>query len=283
MKQISTKQKEINKAYSQQRRRIQRFIRSASKRGYRFEFEIPKIPKKKTMGSVRRLQKITPESLYAKAIFIDYDTGEIVSGKQGRTIENQKRSQKSAKTRSIKIQQAKFQQALENEDVERDIDESENVSKNARKQEQKKELEEVSPEDKQEEVSVESRTKKKKEKKSDEKYSDVSWDDTIINNFIARVNDCAVILETHNHFNYGFILIDGIEKLTQDYGKHDVAMMLENGQKAGLMVTPKVIYEEATATEFMTSMLDYLDEAGAMYKSEFEEAMSEWEYIGEYD
>lgn len=59
---------ETKAAYMKQRRRVQRFIRSAEKRGYSFPDNIlPDIPKNPTKASVNRLAKLTPEKLYSKA------------------------------------------------------------------------------------------------------------------------------------------------------------------------------------------------------------------------
>lgn len=81
------KQSEVTKQYKQQIRRIKRFITQASKRGYDFDFELPKTPKKITSASVRKLQKITPEYLYKKASYFVEDTGKYISGVKGRKYE----------------------------------------------------------------------------------------------------------------------------------------------------------------------------------------------------
>ena len=88
------KQSEVAKQYKKQLRRIKRFIKSATARGYDFDFELPKTPKKITSASVRKLQKITPEYLYKKATYFVEDTGEYISGLKGRKYERSEAGKK---------------------------------------------------------------------------------------------------------------------------------------------------------------------------------------------
>ena len=84
--------------YMRERRRIQRFISAAKKRGYSFDYTLPSIPKKITEQSVSRLAKIKPETLYGKAQYISPYTGEITTGKQGRIQERQVAAEKRKAT-----------------------------------------------------------------------------------------------------------------------------------------------------------------------------------------
>lgn len=75
-------QKEVEKQYKKERRRIQQFIKRAEKRGYIFEKEmIPQMPKRITKASVNRLHKITPDKLYLGASYVD-DSGTVHYGKR---------------------------------------------------------------------------------------------------------------------------------------------------------------------------------------------------------
>lgn len=97
------KQTAAQRAYNKERNRIKRFIKSAEKRGYEIDSNVlPEPPKRITQASVRRLKKITPDTLYNKARYIDRDTGEVLSGKAGRNLERQKAAQKAAQTRKRK-------------------------------------------------------------------------------------------------------------------------------------------------------------------------------------
>lgn len=95
--------KTIREKYLQERRRIQRFIRSATKRGYIIpENILPDIPKRVTRASVSRLKKITPEKIYSKSQYVSRETGEIKTGKAGRAEERKAASKKAAETRRRK-------------------------------------------------------------------------------------------------------------------------------------------------------------------------------------
>lgn len=89
-------------AYRRERQRIQRQINRMTNRAYDVPDLLPKIPKKITEASVRRLKKITNEKLYKESRFIDIETGEILTGKQGQLIENKQRTQRAAQTRRNK-------------------------------------------------------------------------------------------------------------------------------------------------------------------------------------
>ena len=56
--------------YRRERQRIQRQINRMTNRGYDVPELLPKIPKKITEASVRRLKKITTEKLYKESRFI---------------------------------------------------------------------------------------------------------------------------------------------------------------------------------------------------------------------
>ena len=101
----------LEKKYKQQRRRIQRFISTHEKRGYSFGNVLPRIPKKITQASVRRLEKITPQYLYQRGQYGgELSYGEIVSAKRGLILEKQehkrvKEEQKLLQQREIKARQ----------------------------------------------------------------------------------------------------------------------------------------------------------------------------------
>lgn len=98
---------DIEAQYFRERTRIQRFLRSAKKRGYIFPDSIlPNIPKKITEGSVRRLKSYTPKYLYSKSVGF-FHNGTIIDSGKGRNIERAKASEKRAKTIQVKKQNAK--------------------------------------------------------------------------------------------------------------------------------------------------------------------------------
>lgn len=105
---------ETQKAYNKQLSRIKRFIKRAEQRGYQFKDSvIPKRPKRVTKGSVRKLQKLTPEALYKKAVYGGEATyGEIVPAPVGLKAERSLRSKRAAETRKRRKQQSQPQSTI---------------------------------------------------------------------------------------------------------------------------------------------------------------------------
>lgn len=91
------------RAYSKQVNRIKQFIARAEKRGFRFEADIiPQTPKRITKTAINRLKNLTPAKLYEKATAIDYETGEIISGTEGRRNERKESAKRGQETRKRK-------------------------------------------------------------------------------------------------------------------------------------------------------------------------------------
>lgn len=90
---------DVQKAYRKERQRIQRQIRRMERRAYDVPELLPEIPKRITKASVNRLKKITTEYLYSKSRYIDVETGEILTGKEGRKQERKESAQRAAQTR----------------------------------------------------------------------------------------------------------------------------------------------------------------------------------------
>lgn len=90
---------DVQKAYRKERRRIQKQIRRMENRAYDVPDLLPDIPKRITKASVNRLKKITTEYLYSRSRYIDTETGEILTGEQGRKWERKEAAQIAAQTR----------------------------------------------------------------------------------------------------------------------------------------------------------------------------------------
>lgn len=90
---------DVQKQYSKERRRIQRQIRRMENRAYDVPNLLPNVPKRITKASVNRLKKITTEYLYSRSRYIDTETGEILTGEQGRKKERKEAAQRAAQTR----------------------------------------------------------------------------------------------------------------------------------------------------------------------------------------
>lgn len=91
---------DVKQAYRKERQRIQRQINRMTKRGYDVPELLPKIPKKITEASVRRLKKLTTEKLYKESRFIDFETGEILTSEEGQKLEKVRRRRPKPKVQS---------------------------------------------------------------------------------------------------------------------------------------------------------------------------------------
>lgn len=87
--------------YEKQVRRIKRAIREGVKQGYIFniDFEIPEKPKRITKKYLEKLSKITRSDIYAKAVVVDYGTGEITPASEIRAQKKRAAIKKAQETR----------------------------------------------------------------------------------------------------------------------------------------------------------------------------------------
>lgn len=83
-------------AYQKNLNRLFRQMSRMEKRGYRFDDSIRAELKGKT---ARQLGQIKTKWLYRNSEYIDYETGEIMSGESGRTQELKEKARRSAETR----------------------------------------------------------------------------------------------------------------------------------------------------------------------------------------
>lgn len=90
-------------SYQKERKRVQRFIRDAEKRGYKFAQNVlPDIPKRITKQSVERLKKLNPKALYAKSTYYDPILDKLVTGTEEQKLIRSRASKKAAETRRRK-------------------------------------------------------------------------------------------------------------------------------------------------------------------------------------
>ena len=117
-------QSDAEKAYNKQIKRIRQFVRRAERRGYVFpETIIPQKPKKITQASVRRLQSITPARMYKKAEYMDYSTGESISGTKARKAEKLAHQLKAQISKVQKRVQKAEQKLLQSQELHNDYGE----------------------------------------------------------------------------------------------------------------------------------------------------------------
>ena len=92
-------------AFRAQVKRIKSFISSAEKRGYKFPvWSVPQEPPRVTKRTIEGLKQLTPERLYREAVYINKDTGEVISGAERRSQERKASAAKAARTRKEKKQ-----------------------------------------------------------------------------------------------------------------------------------------------------------------------------------
>lgn len=94
--------------YEKQLKRIKQFVRRAEKRGYYFpEDIIPQKLKRPTKKSVEKLARLTPESLYKKSQYVIKETGELISGVEGRKAERKEVAKKAKESRKYNVEAQK--------------------------------------------------------------------------------------------------------------------------------------------------------------------------------
>lgn len=69
------------------------------------------------------------------------------------------------------------------------------------------------------------------------------------------------------------LLLGWLDRIIQTNDTHDVAIMLNDGAEAGNIVTYQIVYSVDKLYEYMSNMLDYLPEAGPLFKAEMMDAM----------
>lgn len=104
----------LQEQYRRERKRVRDYISRLKRQGYIVETELPKIPKRITAGSIRRLQKLTPEKISESAT--TYHRGRIISRREHRQIVNER----NRELRRIKRETEKAEEKLRQERIERE-------------------------------------------------------------------------------------------------------------------------------------------------------------------
>lgn len=95
------------------------------------------------------------------------------------------------------------------------------------------------------------------------------FDSVVISGFKAHVR------QFNEHASN--LLLSWLDRILATNDVHDVATMLNDGAEAGLIVTYQIVYSQDKLTQYMSEMLDYLPEAGELFKAEMMDAMEEEE------
>ena len=73
------------------------------------------------------------------------------------------------------------------------------------------------------------------------------------------------------------LLLSWLDRILATNDAHDVATMLNDGAESGVIVTYQIVYSQDKLTQYMSEMLDFLPEAGPLFKAEIMDAMEEEE------
>lgn len=73
------------------------------------------------------------------------------------------------------------------------------------------------------------------------------------------------------------LLLSWLDRILSTNDVHDVASMLNDGAEAGLIITYQIVYSQDKLTQYMSEMLNYLPEAGSLFKAEIMDALEEEE------
>lgn len=77
--------------------RLKQFIRRAEKRGFTFDDVIPETPKRITKKQLNLIKSLTPNVLYSHASYTDPQTGQSMTGTEGRHLERSRAALKRFK------------------------------------------------------------------------------------------------------------------------------------------------------------------------------------------
>lgn len=98
MRRSKTRLTPKQQAWKKEVNRLKRFIRNANKRGFIFPLDtIPTQPSRITEAAISRLRDLTPARMYSLGQYIDPETGEIMRGTKGRTLERSRAAKKRYK------------------------------------------------------------------------------------------------------------------------------------------------------------------------------------------
>lgn len=73
------------------------------------------------------------------------------------------------------------------------------------------------------------------------------------------------------------LLLSWLDRILSTNDVHDVASMLNDGAEAGLIITYQIVYSQDKLMQYVSEMLNYLPEAGSLFKAEIMDALEEEE------
>lgn len=225
--------------YRKKRKLLMQRVRRMRERGFEIPDEvIPKIPKKITLGSVRRLERLTTQEIAKKSTYYDVETGEVVEGRKALAHRRRAAAEKATATRRRNARSAQARSLKEDEE------EGEEPSYST--------------------PSASLKTVPRKEETNAPRFADV-----VIDNWYKQMSPYA------GKGMYS-VLVQWMDSIIQEHGKEDVAEMLQKGAAAGYIITPKVTYSDAACMDYISGIIDYLPEAGELTKQDIMEQVNEY-------
>lgn len=224
--------------YRKKRKLLMQRVRRMRERGFEIPDEvIPKIPKKITLGSVRRLERLTTQEIAKKSTYYDVETGEVVEGRKALVHRRKAAAEKAAVTRRRNARSAKARELEEEEGEEPSFSTPSSSTKTV---------------------------PLRKEETNAPRFADV-----VIDNWYKQMSPYA------GKGMYS-VLVQWMDSIIQEHGKEDVAEMLQKGAAAGYIITPKVTYSDAACMDYISGIIDYLPEAGELTKEDIMEQVNEY-------
>lgn len=244
-KQTLTKNQQL---FKKEVNRIKRFITKAEKRGYFFDnYVLPQMPKRVTAKTLQQLKSTKPKNLYEKAIYVDRQFGDVVTGVEARKQENRERAKKSATTRKLKAFANDVKTAMQ--DYAKQIRTPKDIAIGIL------------------EGNIDLKDLQAIETAYSQGYSESQYDvfsTIVISNYKAHISHYPAMAQP--------ILNNWLDKLITEYGEENVAEMLEYGISAGIIVSHKIAYNRDLLLNYMAEMNAFLPNTSPLFQQELMEA-----------
>lgn len=113
-----TKKEKLEAEYRKQIKRIRQWERRNKPEGAQVVIDaIPKKPKRITEGTIRRLEKLTPEKLRKKVRYVEPETGEVLKARKDKRKEKKKPPKPKKPKKTIQKKPRKPEQIIDQKDL----------------------------------------------------------------------------------------------------------------------------------------------------------------------
>lgn len=245
-KQTLTKNQQL---FKKEVNRIKRFISKTEKRGYFFDnYVLPQMPKRVTAKTLQQLKSTRPKDLYEKAIYVDRQFGDVVTGIEARKQENRERAKKSATTRKLKAFANDVKTSMQ--DYAKQIRKPKEIATDILQG--KTDLQDIQP------IETSAYSQGYYESQYD------SFATIVIANYREHISHYPSMAQP--------ILNNWLDKLILEYEEENVAEMLEYGTSAGIIVSHKIAYNRDLLLNYMAEMNAFLPNTSPLFQQELMEA-----------